>query len=84
MKRIGQDNLDDHAQNACYRLLHYLRDRTSFDAACDAVLSGSSGRGRDVCPKESPVTLLLHTCDAYSRFLQGWAYHFLRGWNASL
>ena len=31
VKRIGQDNLDDHAQNAMYRLVHYLRDRTSFE-----------------------------------------------------
>ena len=31
VKRIGQDNIDDHSQNALYQLLHYLRDRTSFD-----------------------------------------------------
>ena len=31
VKRITQDNIDDHSQNAAYRLLHYLRDRTSFD-----------------------------------------------------
>ena len=31
VKRIGQANLDDHAQNATYRLLHYIRERTSFD-----------------------------------------------------
>ena len=31
VKRIGQDNLDDHSQNATYRLLHFIRDRTSYD-----------------------------------------------------
>ena len=31
VKRIGQDNLDDHKQNAKYKLLHYLRDRCEFD-----------------------------------------------------
>lgn len=32
VKRIGQENLDDHAQNAMYKVLHYIRDRTSFDS----------------------------------------------------
>lgn len=31
VKRITQDNLDDHTSNATYRLLHYVRDRCSFD-----------------------------------------------------
>ena len=30
------------------------------------------------------VTVLVHTCDAYTQFWQGWALHFARNWNHSL
>ena len=31
VKRITHENLDDHRQNAFYKLLHHLRDRCNFD-----------------------------------------------------
>ena len=32
VKRIGQDNVDDHSQNSVYRMLHHLRDRCEFES----------------------------------------------------
>ena len=33
VKRVGRENIDDHMQNAKFRTLHYLRDRSSRELA---------------------------------------------------
>ena len=69
VKRIGQDNLDDHKQNAKYKYLHYLRDSCEFDLTLwfqrddhAKVRGGSSEstRGSSVSANGEGVSALQH------------------------
>ena len=69
VKRITQENLDDHSSNAMYQLVHYLRDRCPCDSTlwfqrddhskCASTALPACCTAAPICPTRLPYCMTL-------------------------
>jgi hypothetical protein len=60
------------------------REKEAVAAAAAAVTARHAASPQSSPPTKSvraaTVTVLVHTCDAYSHLWEGWCFHFARNW----